>query len=128
MRPADLKYTKSHEWARVEDQEAVFGITDYAQQELGDITYIELPEPGKKLSQMDVSATIESVKAASDIFAPLTGEVLAVNDAIVDTPEVINQSPYEEGWLCRMRFDNPAEADKLMDAAAYAAFIEGLQD
>ena len=128
MIPEDLKYTEEHEWVKIDGNEAVFGITDYAQQELGDITYVELPEPGKKFSQGDVSATIESVKAASDIFSPMAGEVIAVNDEITDAPEIINQSPYEKGWLCRLRIDDPAEAGKLMDAAAYASLVEGLED
>ena len=128
MIPEDLKYTEEHEWVKIDGNEAVFGTTDYAQQELGDITYVELPEPGKKFSQGDVSATIESVKAASDIFSPMAGEVIAVNDEITDAPEIINQSPYEKGWLCRLRIDDPAEAGKLMDAAAYASLVEGLED
>ena len=128
MIPEELRYTEEHEWVRIEGDEAIFGITDYAQKELGDITYIELPEKGRSLSHMDVSATIESVKAASDIFAPLTGEVIAVNNELTDAPEIINQSPYDRGWLCRIHIDNPAELEKLMDSKAYASLVEGLED
>ncbi len=128
MIPEQLKYTEEHEWVRIEGDEAVFGITDYAQKELGDITYIELPEKGRNLSHMDVSATIESVKAASDIFAPLTGEVIAVNEELTDAPETINQSPYDRGWLCRIHIDNPAEVERLMDPKAYESLVEGLED
>ena len=124
MIPVELKYTKDHEWVRIEGEEAVVGITDHAQSELGDITFVELPEVGKEISQSDSVATIESVKAASDIFAPLSGRVIAVNEALEGAPETINQSPYETGWIYRISVTSPTETDSLMDANAYEKYLE----
>ena len=128
MTPKELKYSKEHEWVRISGDEAVVGITDYAQEELGDITFVELPQSGAKVQQMEVFATIESVKAASDIFGPLSGEVTEVNGELSDKPEVINESPYEKGWICKIRVSDKSEADKLMSAEEYDEFVEGLED
>ena len=124
MIPEELKYTKEHEWIKIEGTVATVGITDHAQSELGDITFVELPNVGKDLKQSDSCATVESVKAASDIYAAVSGKVTAVNEALVDAPETINQSPYVEGWIYKLDISNPAEADSLMDAAAYETFLK----
>ena len=124
MIPQELKYTKDHEWVRIEGEEAVIGITDHAQSELGDITFVELPQVGKEIDQSASVATIESVKAASDIFAPLSGRVIAVNEALEGSPETINQSPYETGWIYRISVTSPTETDSLMDANAYEKYLE----
>ncbi|MGB3242733.1 MAG: glycine cleavage system protein GcvH [Candidatus Omnitrophota bacterium] len=124
MIPQDLKYTKDHEWVKIEGEEAVFGITDYAQSELGDITFVELPESGKEFKQSEAIATVESVKAASDIYAPLSCSVVEANSSLQDIPEAINQSPYKEGWLCRVKISDVSEQDNLMDAAAYEKYLE----
>lgn len=120
--PADLKYAKSHEWVRSENDGSVtIGITDHAQDSLGDMVFIELPEVGKQLQAGEDCAVVESVKAASDIYAPLAGEVTAVNETVVDSPEIVNTDPYGEGWLFRLKPDNAADLSGLLDAAAYAA-------
>jgi glycine cleavage system H protein len=124
MIPQDLKYTKDHEWVRIEGEEAVFGITDYAQGELGDITFVELPESGKEIKRSEAVATVESVKAASDVYAPLSGSIVEANSSLQDVPETINQSPYEEGWICRVKISNASEQDNLMNAAAYEKYLE----
>jgi len=128
MTPKELKYSKEHEWVRISGDEAVVGITDYAQEELGDITFVELPQSGAKVQQMEVFATIESVKAASDIFGPLSGEVTEVNGELSDKPEVINESPYEKGWICKLRMSDKGELDKLLSAEEYDEFVKGLDD
>ncbi len=120
----NCRYAKSHEWIRVEGKEGVVGITDYAQNELSDIVYVELPEPGDSFEQGEVYSTVESVKAASDCYLPVTGEILAVNEALADSPELVNSDPYGEGWFIRLKIANPAELDDLMDAKAYQAFCE----
>jgi glycine cleavage system H protein len=122
--PRDIKFTKEHEWVRIEGDEAVFGISDHAQSALGDVTYVELPSVGKEVKQFSVYASIESVKAASDIYAPLSGRIVAVNEALDDTPELVNSSPYGDGWICRIAIDEAAEAGKLMDADAYEKYLE----
>ena len=124
MTPDDLKYSKEHEWVRIKGDVAEIGITDYAQQELGDITFVEIPEVGKKLQSMEVFATIESVKAASDIFAPLSGEVKEVNGELGDKPEIINESPYEKGWLALMTVSNDEEFNDLMTSEDYTEYLE----
>ena len=128
MVPEKLKYSKEHEWTRIEGGEAAVGITDYAQEELGDITFVELPEVGAKLKADEVFATIESVKAASDIYAPLSGTVKEINTALEDSPEIINESPYEKGWICRIEIDDAGEAGKLLSAKEYNDYIEGLKE
>jgi glycine cleavage system H protein len=118
------RYTTTHEWIRVEGDEGIVGITDYAQNELSDIVYVELPEPGDSFEQGDVYATVESVKAASDCYQPMGGEILAINEALEDSPDLVNSDPYGEGWFARIKLNDPTEVEDLMDAEAYAAFCE----
>lgn len=120
--PRDLKFTKSHEWVRIEGDVATFGLTDHAQSELGDITYLELPEVGDSTTQAEPFGVVESVKAASDIYAPLDGEVIEVNSSAVDAPDVVNKSPYEDAWLIKVKIADPAQAEVLMDPDAYDVF------
>jgi glycine cleavage system H protein len=117
--PEGLRYSRSHEWVRVEGDVATIGITDFAQNELGDIVYLELPEVGRALSREDVFGTVESVKAVSDLYAPVTGEVIEVNEPLTDSPEEINTDPYERGWMIRVRLSDPAELNDLLNAADY---------
>lgn len=118
--PGDLKYTKDHEWIRDEDDGTVaIGITDHAQELLGDLVFVELPEVGASLANGAECAVVESVKAASDVYSPLNGEVTAVNDALTDTPETINEDPYGDGWIFKMKLVDAAEMDDLLDAAGY---------
>jgi len=121
--PEDMYYTKEHEWIRVEGDEVVIGITDHAQNALTDIVYVELPDEGEELEDMEEFAIVESVKSASPIFAPLAGKVTAVNEELDDTPELLNEAPYGAGWIIRMRLSNPEAVSTLMDAAAYKAEI-----
>lgn len=124
--PEELKYTKEHEWVRAEGDEVVFGITDYAQDQLGDIVYVELPEVGDELTSMEAFGSIEAVKAVSDMYAPVSGEVAAVNEAIADDPGVINRSPYEEGWMVRAKLSDAGQLDDLLSAADYEKLVEEL--
>lgn len=118
--PEGLKFAKSHEWVRVEDDGSVtVGISDHAQEALGDVVFVELPEAGSDLVSGDEVAVVESVKAASDVYAPISGTVLAVNKALVDAPETVNGSPYADGWFFRLKPSDPAELDELMDSEAY---------
>ena len=117
--PDDLRYHPEHDWARIEDGQAVFGITWFAQDALGELVHFEAPEEGATLAKDQSYAEVESVKAVSDVIAPLSGEVLAVNGAIADAPETVNDDPYGEGWLVRVRLSDPSEAAALMDAEAY---------
>lgn len=121
--PEELKYTKDHEWARIEGDIATVGITDYAQSELGDIVYVELPEIGKKTKQSESFGTIEAVKAVSDLFAPLSGEIVEVNSTLANQPEVINKDPYGEGWLVKIKFSNKNEINNLLDKSKYEELI-----
>ena len=122
--PAELRYAKSHEWLKLEsDGTALVGITDYAQGSLGDITFVQLPQVGDELAAGGALGVVESVKAASDIYAPVAGTVLAVNGDLEATPEKVNQEPYGGGWLIKLQVSNPAEAEALLDAAAYTAHI-----
>jgi len=122
--PENLKYAKTHEWSKLEADNIVrIGITDFAQEELGDLVYVELPEIGKQFDAGAQCAVVESVKTASDLFSPVTGTIVAVNEAIVDSPEQVNDEPYDT-WLFCIKADNPAELDALMDASAYQAMIE----
>ena len=123
--PETLQYTKDHEWIRREGDLAVVGITDFAQSELGDIVFVELPQKGAALSAGKEFGTVESVKAVSEVFAPLTGEVVAVNEALGDAPETVNNDPYDGGWILKMRPSKPDELAGLMTAADYAKLIEG---
>jgi glycine cleavage system H protein len=127
--PKELGYRETHEWVRNEgDGTVTVGITDYAQDSLGDIVYVELPELGDELDLGQEAGVVESVKAASDVFAPLTGTVIAVNEALEDTPEIINASPYGDGWFYRLRIADPAELDDLLDAQGYLEVVEEEQD
>ena len=123
--PGDLKYRESHEWVKVEGDVATVGITDYAQSELGDVVYVELPEVGREVTAGDPVAVIESVKTASDIYAPLSGEIVAVNEALADSPELVNEDPYGKGWLFKIRIKDKAELENLLDAEGYKKLIEG---
>lgn len=120
--PENRKYTKTHEWVQVDGDVATLGLTDHAQQELGDVTYLELPEAGDDLTAGEPFGVVESVKAASDVYSPIDGEVVERNDSAVDAPEVINQSPYEGAWLVKVKMSNPGQLDDLMDTAAYDEF------
>ena len=123
--PSDLKYHAEHDWARIEGDTATLGITWYAQDSLGEIVFFDPPQVGATITKDDPYAEVESVKAVSDVIAPLSGEVTEVNDALGTAPEQINDAPYEGGWLVKIKMANPAEADDLMDAAAYEATLEG---
>ncbi len=120
--PADLKFTKTHEWVRVADDVATLGLADFAQQELGDITYLELPDVGSSISAGEAFGVVESVKAASDIYSPLDGEVIERNESAVDGPEVINSSPYDDAWLIKVKVNDPKQLDALMNATDYEAY------
>ena len=122
--PPDLRYTKEHEWIRTEDGVGTVGITDYAQDQLGDIVYVDLPETGKQLSQLAVFGEIESVKAVSELYSPVTGEVIEANQALADKPELINDSPYGDGWIMKVRLPDESEVDKLLTAEQYGEYIE----
>lgn len=124
MVPSKLKYSDTHEWAKIDDDTAVVGITDHAQSELGDIVYLELPEVGSTVEKGDVFGTLESVKTVSDLISPVSGEVIEANIKLTDTPEVINNEPYEGGWLVKIKLSKPAEVNTLMDADAYEQFIQ----
>ena len=129
MYPADRKYSKEHEWARAEDDGIVrIGITDYAQEHLGDIVFFELPQVGAALTRMEKLGEVESVKSVSDIFNPVSGEVVEVNDVVMDSPETVNEDPHESGWLVRVRPSQPTEMDDLMSASEYESFLESLDE
>ncbi|MHB8868437.1 MAG: glycine cleavage system protein GcvH [Thermoleophilia bacterium] len=123
MNPKNLKYHKEHDWARVEGDIAVLGVTDYAQESLGDIVYIELPEVGVEVTAGVSYAEIESVKAVSDVYAPVSGTVVEANEEVVDAPELINESPYEDGWLIKVKLSDPSQADELMSAEEYEEML-----
>ena len=124
--PANLKYSKTDEWVRVEGDQATIGITDYAQDQLGDIVYIELPwDVSQNVSHEGKFGDIESVKATSELFSPVSGEVIKVNETLKDTPELINDSPYEQGWMLVVKMTNPGEVDSLMSADEYTAYLQG---
>jgi len=120
----DLYYTESHEWVRVEGNDAYIGITDYAQHELGDIVFVELPEVGDELESGETLGSIEAVKAVEDIVSPISGEVLEINEALEDKPEIINQDAYDDGWLVKMTISDKDELENLLDAQAYKELIE----
>lgn len=125
--PANLSYTDEHEWIKVDGNIATIGITDHAQDSLGDLVFVELPEIGKMVEPKGSFAVVESVKAASEVYAPISGEVVEINEALADTPEAINDSPYDKGWIAKVRLTNPAELDDLMNAEKYEKFVsEGL--
>ncbi len=124
MVPVELQYTKDHEWIRVDQSTGTIGITDHAQSELGDIVYVELPKAGDHLTAKESLGSVESVKAVSDIYAPISGEVLAVNTKLNDKPELINTDPYGEGWLVRVKLSDPREVDALMSSEEYSAYVQ----
>jgi glycine cleavage system H protein len=121
--PSDLKYAKSHEWVRLNGDTATIGITDHAQHELTDVVFVELPPVGRKVKAGEACAVVESVKTASDIYSPVSGEVTAINNKVTDTPDLVNDKPYDDGWFYQVKLSNPAELSSLMDAAAYKAQI-----
>ncbi|MCU1682943.1 MAG: glycine cleavage system protein [Amycolatopsis sp.] len=124
--PEELRYTEEHEWIAVKDGGVVrVGITEYAQDQLGDVVFVDLPEEEKQLSTGDVFGEVESTKSVSELFAPLAGEVVAVNHAVADSPELINSDPYGEGWLVEIKLDDPTSVDSLLEAEAYQALIKG---
>lgn len=122
--PADLRYTREHEWAKVEGQRARIGITHYAQDQLGDVVFVELPKKGRPLRQMEAFGVVESVKAVSDLYSPVSGEVVEVNTALEKQPELVNQDPYGKGWMIVVKVKNAKELDALMTAQQYTAFLE----
>jgi glycine cleavage system H protein len=124
--PDDLRYHPEHDWVRVEGDEAVFGITWYAQDALGEVVYFDAPQVGQSTTGGSSYSEIESVKAVSDVIAPASGEIVAVNSAVSDSPELVNNDSYGEGWLVRVRLSDPGEVDKLMDAQAYRDYLAGL--
>ena len=124
MYPDDLRYTKDHEWVRLKGDRGTVGITHYAQKQLGDVVYLELPEVGRNLKVQESFGTVESVKAVSELFSPVAGEVVEVNAALVPSPEKINTDPYGEAWMVTIRLADPTAVEALMDAAAYKAFVE----
>jgi glycine cleavage system H protein len=122
--PQDRKYTRTHEWVMLDGDTAVLGITDVAQNELGDITYLELPEAGEAMTSGEPFGVVESVKAASDVYSPIDGEVVERNEEAIETPELINQSPYEKAWLVKVKLSDPSQVEALLDSGAYDTFAE----
>jgi glycine cleavage system H protein len=127
MEPTDRKYTKDHEWAKAEEELVVVGITDYAQEQLGDMVYVELPQPGDTFERSESFGIIESVKAASDLFAPVGGEVVTINEELVDRPELVNEDPFEGGWMIKLQPEEEAQLDALMTAEEYTAHLKTLE-
>ncbi|MBC7348350.1 MAG: glycine cleavage system protein GcvH [Candidatus Aminicenantes bacterium] len=127
MYPDNLYYTKDHEWLRVEGEEAVMGITDFAQKQLGDIIYVDLPQPGKVLEAHQPVGSVESVKSVSDVYSPVSGEVVAVNSELAQTPDLINKDPHGQGWIVRLKIKDKSEINNLMKAADYEKYLEGLE-
>jgi glycine cleavage system H protein len=126
--PKDCRYTKEHEWVKLDGSEVRIGITDYAQSALGDIVFVELPKVGQRLAQLQAFGSVEAVKAVSDLYSPVTGEVLEVNSGIADDPTVVNRSPYEEGWMVRARLADPGELKNLLDPEAYGKLVASLEE
>lgn len=123
MYPADLKYDREHEWVRLDGDLAIIGISHFAQDQLGEVVYVDLPDAGRVLAAGDSFGEIESVKSVSELFTPVAGEIVEVNEALSDTPETVNEDPYGDGWMLKVRLSDPAEVDALMDADAYEAFL-----
>jgi glycine cleavage system H protein len=121
--PENLRYSKDHEWIAVEGDTATIGITDYAQHALGDVVYVDMPRVGDKFGTHEAFGSVESVKAVSEIFTPVAGEVVAVNDAINDSPEAVNSDPYNDGWMVKVKMDNPGEADAMLSAVEYEEYL-----
>lgn len=128
MYPEEYHYTKDHEWIKVENDEAVVGITDFAQKQLGDVVYVELPEAGTAFEFHQSLGVIESVKAVSDIYSPVSGDVVAVNEELDGSPEMVNEDPHGKGWIVRLKLKDESELEKLMSATEYEKFLEGLED
>lgn len=126
--PGDVKYTKEHEWAKREGDTVLIGITDYAQEELGDIVFVELPEVGEEVSKDESFGSVESVKTVSDLYAPVTGKIVEVNADLAEGPETINSDPYGDGWLIKVKMSDPKELDELMDSAAYQEYVAEEED
>ena len=122
--PEELRYTKEHEWIRVEGDSVVIGVTDYAQNALTDVVWVELPEMGAVVGSMDTFASVESVKSVSEIYAPISGEVIEINDVLEDSPELINEDPYGKGWICKMSISDNSELASLLDGTTYRGLIE----
>ncbi len=122
--PEELRYTKEHEWIRVEGDSVVIGVTDYAQNALTDVVWVELPEMGAVVGSMDSFASVESVKSVSEIYAPISGEVIEINESLEDSPELINEDPYGEGWICKMSISDNSELASLLDGTTYRGLIE----
>jgi glycine cleavage system H protein len=122
--PSDLKYSREHEWVRVEGNLATIGITDYAQEELGDIVNVELPDEGDEIHKDEAFGAVESVKASSEVFSPVSGKIVEVNEPLLDAPEMINEDPYDEGWMVKVELNDSSELDELMDATAYEQYIK----
>lgn len=123
--PENLKYTKDHEWVKVEGDIAIVGVTDFAQGELGDIVFVEIETVGETLEKEETFGTIEAVKTVSDLFMPISGDILEKNEALDDSPEVVNKDPYGKGWMIKVKISDPSEYDELLDATAYKKLIEG---
>ncbi len=122
--PNDRRYTREHEWVKVDGDVATVGITDFAQSELGDVTYIEMPQVGRQINQGESFGVVESVKAVSDVYAPVSGEIVEVNGSLEGQPETVNSSPYEDAWLIKLRVQNPGQLEQLLDAAAYQEHVQ----
>ncbi|HEK85092.1 MAG TPA: glycine cleavage system protein GcvH [Candidatus Aminicenantes bacterium] len=127
MYPENLFYTKDHEWIKVEGEEAVIGITDFAQKQLGDIIYVDLPAVGKSLEAHQAVSSVESVKSVSDVYCPVSGEVTAVNSELAQNPDLLNKDPYGQGWIVRIKIKDKSELNKLMKASDYEKYVEGLE-
>ena len=123
--PEDLHYSKDHEWVRVEGDQVIIGITDYAQNSLGDVVYVELPKPGESFAVNESFGSVESVKAVSEVFTPVAGEVVKINESLADEPEKVNSDPYGDGWMICVRMSNPGEVDSMLTAAEYEDFTKG---
>jgi len=128
MYPDDFYYSKDHEWIKVKGDTATVGITDFAQKQMGDVVYVELPEPGKELEYHQTIGVVESVKAVSDIYSPVSGEVTEVNEGLNDSPELVNEDPHGKGWIIKMKIRDDSDLEKLMSASDYEKFLEGLED
>lgn len=127
MYPDSFYYTKDHEWVKIDENEATVGITDFAQKQLGDVVYVELPQSGVQLEFHQSFGVIESVKAVSDIYSPISGEVIEINQELNDSPELVNEDPHDKGWIIRIKIKDEGELDKLMSASEYEKFLEGLE-
>jgi glycine cleavage system H protein len=122
--PSDLKYSREHEWVRVEGNLTTIGITDYAQEELGDIVNVELPDEGNEIHKDEAFGAVESVKASSEVFSPVSGKIVEVNEPLMDAPEMINEDPYDEGWMVKIEMSDPSELEDLMDAEGYIEYVK----